>query len=438
MRNKTNRQLSIFCQWSDHKYTHELKQMDALVDRHPEFNDWVYDDLRVRKDLRNTGVQGMSAEQVLRAGILKQQNSWSYEYLALQTLDSGMTKSFVRLDFGESYSASTLQENIAKIRASTWQNISNALVLDAKELGIENGRTVRMDATVIESNIHNPSDSSLLYDCLRVATRIFKYFRKNAGGSYYPKASAKQAKAMMLAIMNAKNQDERKKHYKKLLRLADALLKQLPFALKRFEGFNEGGYFDRQLNELKNVAELLPLIISQTKRRVIKGETVASEDKVISIFEPHSDVIVKGKRQTEFGHKVFFTSGASGLITDCQLVQGNPNDGEYFIDLLENQVKLYGRAPRQTSADGCFASWDNVEEAKDLGVSDVCFSKTCGLNITDMVKSEWVFQKLRNFRAGIEGIISCLKRAFGLKRVTWRGVKGFASYVHSAVASYNL
>ena len=172
------------------------------------------------------------------------------------------------------------------------------------------------------------SSSDVVPYLVRVPFRMIKYFRKNAGGSYYPKASAKQAKAMMLAIMNAKNQDERKKHYKKLLRLADALLKQLPFALKRFEGFNEGGYFDRQLNELKNVAELLPLIISQTKRRVIKGETVASEEKVISIFEPHSDVI--------------------------------------------------------------------------------------------------------------EGIISCLKRAFGLKRVTWRGVKGFASYVHSAVASYNL
>ena len=108
------------------------------------------------------------------------------------------------------------------------------------------------------------------------------------------------------------------------------------------------------------------------------------------------------------------------------------------MDLIERQKDLYGRAPRQTTADGGFASEENVLDAKIAGVTDVCFSKRCGMAIEDMVKSHWVFEKLRNFRAGIEGLISVLKRAFGLDRAMWKGVSGFASYVHSAVAAYNL
>ena len=119
-------------------------------------------------------------------------------------------------------------------------------------------------------------------------------------------------------------------------------------------------------------------------------------------------------------------------------MQGNPSDKEYFLDLISQQKQLFGKVPRQITADGGFASEDNVYDAKEMGVKDVCFTKPVGLEIEEMVKSPWVFQKLRNFRAGIEGIISTLKRGFGLSKVLWKGVSGFASYVHSSVVSYNL
>jgi len=109
-----------------------------------------------------------------------------------------------------------------------------------------------------------------------------------------------------------------------------------------------------------------------------------------------------------------------------------------FTPLVKDQIDIFGRPPRQISADGGFASKENVTNAKGLGVKDVCFSKRCGLKIRDMVKSEWVFQKLRNFRAGIEANISVLKRAFGLTRTNWRGKQGFIAYVKSCVVAYNL
>ena len=119
-------------------------------------------------------------------------------------------------------------------------------------------------------------------------------------------------------------------------------------------------------------------------------------------------------------------------------MQGNPSDKEYFLDLISQHKQLFGKVPRQITADGGFASEDNVYDAKEMGVKDVCFTKPVGLEIEEMVKSPWVFQKLRNFRAGIEGIISTLKRGFGLSKVLWNGISGFASYVHSSVVSYNL
>ena len=125
-------------------------------------------------------------------------------------------------------------------------------------------------------------------------------------------------------------------------------------------------------------------------------------------------------------------------MIDTVLVQGNPNDSEYFIDLIERQHQIYARYPRQVVADGGFASEDNLFEAKEFGIKDVCFTKSLGLDIEEMVKSKWVFEKLRNFRAGIESVISCLKRGFALDRVTWKGVRGFGAYVHSAVVAYNL
>ena len=140
---------------------------------------------------------------------------------------------------------------------------------------------------------------------------------------------------------------------------------------------------------------------------MLKGKKLPPEEKIVSIFEPHTDIIKKGQREVQFGHKVFLTAGESQLVLDCRIEDGNPSDTALFMDLLEY-------------------------------VKDVCFSKPCGLKIEEMVKSRWVFEKLRNFRAGIEGIISVLKRAFGMAKAMWSGRRGFHSYVKSAVVAYNL
>ena len=163
-----------------------------------------------------------------------------------------------------------------------------------------------------------------------------------------------------------------------------------------------------------------------------------ADEKLVSLFEPHADIIVKGRRDVDFGHKLNLTTGRSGLILDLVIEAGNPADSERLLPMLERHIAFYGQAPRQAAADGGFASRANLSQAKAWGVRDMAFHKKAGLKIEDMVRSRWVYRKLRNFRAGIEADISCLKRAYGPACCTWRGLTRFKAYVWSSVVAYNL
>ena len=171
---------------------------------------------------------------------------------------------------------------------------------------------------------------------------------------------------------------------------------------------------------------------------MLQGAPVPAGEKIISLFEPHADIIVKGGRGVQYGHKLNLTAGRSGLILDLVIEDGNPSDSERFLPMLDRHIAFYGRPPRQAAADGGYASLDNLRRAKARGVRDMAFHKKASLTIEDMVKSRWVYRKLRNFRTGIEAGISCLKRAYGLARCTWRGLARFKAYVWSSVAAYNL
>ncbi len=163
-----------------------------------------------------------------------------------------------------------------------------------------------------------------------------------------------------------------------------------------------------------------------------------AREKLFSLFEEHTDIVVKGAREIQYGHKLNLSGGQSGLILDAVIEEGNPADAERFLPMLDRHIERYGRAPRQAAADGGYASVANLREAKEKGVKDVAFHKKRGMSVTDMVKSQWVYRKLRNFRAGIEAGISCLKRAYGLARCTWKGVEHYGAYVWSSIVAYNL
>jgi IS5 family transposase len=192
------------------------------------------------------------------------------------------------------------------------------------------------------------------------------------------------------------------------------------------------------LEAIKHYGDLARQVYDQTYRRVIQGESVPADQKVLSIFEDHTDIIIKDRRENHYGHKICLTGGASNLILDCVILEGNPADTELVEQMLDRQQQIYGRYPLKVALDGGFASKDNLAKAKERKIKDVCFAKKRGLEETDMCRSHYVYKKLRQFRAGIESGISWLKRSFGLTRCTWKGFRSFKSYVLSSVVAANL
>ena len=190
--------------------------------------------------------------------------------------------------------------------------------------------------------------------------------------------------------------------------------------------------------EIKKYIELGWQVIDQTERRVIHGESVPASEKVVSIFEPHTDIVVKDRRETFYGHKICLTGGSSNLIVDCVIVDGNPADSTLTDQMIDRQNDIYGRYPLKVALDGGFASKENLESAKAKGVKDVCFAKKRGLEVEDMCRSEWVYKRLRRFRAGVESGISWLKRCFGLSKCIWKGLRSFKSYIWASIVSANL
>jgi IS5 family transposase len=435
MRQERTVQMSIFDVFAGHEIGRELKAMSEWLDAHRALLGLVAEDLR-RDGVRATGRQGLPAEAVLRCALLKQHRQLSYEELAFHLEDSASFRAFARLPCGWSPRKSVLQKTISAIRAETWEAINRTLLASARQAKLEDGRVVRLDSTVTAALMHEPSDSSLLWDAVRVMVRLLKEAKALAGdpGRGW-RDHCRAAKKRARAIQFTRGRPQRVQRYRELIRITHATLGYLRRAAAQLAGDPAAELWRAKVRHYQPLVEQ---IIAQSERRVLAGEPVPARDKLVSLFEPHADIIVKGGRDVDYGHKLNLTAGRSGLILDLVIEAGNPADRERLLPMLERHVAVWGAAPRQAAADGGFASRENLAQAKARGVRDMAFHKKSGLKVEDMVRSRWVYRRLRNFRAGIEAGISCLKRAYGLARCTWRGLARFKAYVWSSVVAYNL
>jgi IS5 family transposase len=241
----------------------------------------------------------------------------------------------------------------------------------------------------------------------------------------------------LLTVQYAKKEGQRKAAYRDLLKLARRTVGYATAAIPVAK--NDAGLEGLALAaELERYVGLSRQVIDQTERRVLQGEKVPAAEKIVSIFEPHTDIIVKDRRETHYGHKVCLCVGASNLITDCVITEGNPADTELTLTMLDRQRDIYGRYPLKVSLDGGFASKANLAAAKERKIKDVCFAKKRGLEVEQMCRSQWVYDRLRRFRAGVESIISWIKRSLGFDRCTWKGRRSFESYVWLSTVTANL
>jgi IS5 family transposase len=435
MRQSRIPQASIFEFYGAHETGQHLKAISSRLDAHPEILELAGAEL-IGDTTKATGRRGMSVDSIIRAALLKQMMGLSYDELSFYLADSFSYSSFARLSMP--VSASALQANIGRLSATSWEQINGRVLSRAAEQGLEKGRVVRIDSTVTETDVHPPSDSTLLWDCVRVMVRLMGQLQDVLEpGLFRFRDRSRSAKQRAYRLDFARGANKTKL-YKQLLEITEHTRADLYKGLSQQRGMQQALHYPKLAEQGWRILALTERVIDQTRRRVLDNEKVAAHEKVLSIFEPHTDLIVKGARDVQYGHKLNLTTGRSGLVLDVVIESGNPADSARLCPMIERQSAIYGRVPRQVAADGGYASQDNLARAKALGVKDVAFQKKRGLTIEAMVKSRWVYKKLSDFRAGIEGNISCLKRRYGLSRCTWKGEAGFAAYVWASTVAYNL
>jgi IS5 family transposase len=252
------------------------------------------------------------------------------------------------------------------------------------------------------------------------------------------KRKSKRLCYQIALVKGPKADKKRRKLYRRLIKVANEVFDMGCRCYGQLSGCED---VPTEYWQLDHYLTMMAPAIDQCERRILKGEKVDACEKIVSIFEDHTDIIRRGKSSspTEFGHKVLFTAGKTGLITQYQVLRGNPGDGDFLPQIIETHKHQFGRAPHSISADRRFFSEDNESAAYREGVKQVSICKPGYRNKQrkQIEKERW-FKNLQKFRAGIEGIISTLMRGYGLKRCIWKGWEAFKRYVALSVVTFNL
>jgi IS5 family transposase len=417
----------------------ELAVMDTILNQHPEICEMVKNDITMGQESSSFGRQDKpTVEQVLRAAIYKEMKNLTYRELEYAQHDSRMCAVFIKLDDRKPFSFEAYQKYISRINSESLNNVMIAINKIAIGEGIEDGKSIRTDGTVVETNIHYPTNNSLIWDCIKTIDRLLKKL-KDSGVEIKPRSYKKQAKKTHYKINNTKKKEEREEEFKKQLKLLRSSINQAERAFtatlpKTIEGWIEA---QAVIKELKNLLPKAEKVYDISWRHEILGESVPNKEKIFSIFEDHTDIIVKGGREVEFGHKVNLAGGRSNLILDCRVLDGNPADAAIYVDVIDRIYANYGIVPQNIVTDGGYASTDNARIAQEKGIINIVFNKIKG-SLKNIVRSKNMETRLKKWRSGIEGVISNLKRGYELFRCEWKTRAHFDAKVYWNVIVYNI
>ncbi|MGH3755923.1 MAG: ISNCY family transposase [Pseudonocardiaceae bacterium] len=428
-----------------------LEAIATFLDTHAECVGLVHQDLVRGLKQPGTGRTGLSAVQTLRAFALQRIKHWDLRELRARIADGLTLRRFTTFDGQAVPSHTAFHRAFTRLTPATVRALNAAVVRAAITLGLEDGTRLRVDTTVVETDIHHPTDSTLLWDGVRVLTRLVGQL-----GALVPAATqgcvnhTRRARRRMQEISRltpAQRPRRQRRKYCDLLTVTTVVLTQAraaataartlplsdPLAAATVQGLRA---------EIERVGGLVDRVIAQTQRRVLQGEAVPAADKILSIFEPHTDLIVRGKARTpaEFGHKVFLAESGAGLITDYQILAGNPADEAHVGPSLERHRGLFDTVPTLYAGDRGFHTPANATAITAAGVRTECLPQRGGHKTPARAAYEKTraFKRGQRFRAGIEGRISVLFRGRGMKRCLLTGPERFDVFVGLAVLANNL
>ena len=412
----------------------ELGLIDTLLEQHPHLVALLQEDITKSQKTSVFGRKDTpSVEQIVRAAIYKELKGLDYRQLDYHQTDSRICTLFIKIDELRPYSFQLYQKYISQISSDNLQKVLVELNKIAIDEGIEDLEKIRQDSTIVETNIHYPTNNSILWDCIKEAYRLLGHLREEVKVLNYLDYS-KQGKKTYFKINNTKG-DVRKDLFYKQLGLFIKTISQVSNVIKK-KPFSS---IEAMVlaNELEKHLELMAKVHDMVYLKEIKEQKVANDAKIFSIYEQHTDIIMKGSREIQFGHKVDLCSGKSNLVLHCQILRGNPNDSTLFVPAVDAIIKNYGKAPRDYATDGGYASLANQGHAKGKGIINIVFNKIVG-SLRNIATSKNMETRLKKWRSGMEAVISNIKRGFDLRRCSWKGWEHFEAKVLWSVIAYNI
>jgi IS5 family transposase len=411
--------------------------MDVILEKHPEIIKFAEADVTV--GLKNNGFgrgDTPSVEQIVRMAIFKEFKNLDYRELEFAQSDSRLCEHFCKIDSVNPFSFQLWHKYISRIKKETLEKVLIRINRVAIDEGIEDVSQFRQDSTAIETNIHYPTNNSLVWDCIKEAHRLFEQLKEEVTGLEI-KDYRKAAKKNYFKINVTKNAEERVLLFQKQLKQFSLSMEQVAKVIKKKSGYCVSVKAAALTEALEHLLEQMGTVYRMTYRHEIKKEKVPVEEKLFSIYEEHTDIIVKGGRKAEFGHKVNIGTGKSNLILTCEVVEGNPCDRELYQGAIKQVKKDYRKTPKSSVTDGGYASLVNLEWARKQEIVNIVFNKIVGSlkNVATSIRTE---NKLKRWRAGIEAVISNLKRGFNISRCVWKGFEHFKQKVLWSVIGYNI
>jgi len=428
-----------------------LRAIADFLDDHAEMIEPIRCDLRRGLKNPDTGRKGLTPQQVLRSLILMRVKNWDYRELRERIADGCTLRRFADFYCQPVPKHDAFNRAFTRLNPQTLRLVNALLVQAAVAMGLEDGSKLRVDTTVVQTDIHHPTDNTLLWDVVRMVTRLVGRLAKAIGrriNGFRDRTRAARRRMQALQRMTTSQRPmQQTGKYRELIGIAVEVVECAREALrdtrKRRGKELLGDLAIEQLRrEIDHYCGLGERVIDQARRRVLHGEQVPNAEKIYSIFEPHTDLIKRGKVRTpvEFGHKIFIAESAHGLITQYEVLSGNPSDEDHVEPSLRRHKEAFGGVPRLYSSDRGFFSDKNVTACQQGGVEVVCIPQRGGKKTVERQGYEKTsaFKKGQRFRAGIEGRISVLFRGRGMKRCLAEGRERFELLVGAAVFANNL
>lgn len=413
----------------------EFGLIDSLLDIHPELLKIVERDIMSGCKQSDFGRQDTpSVEQIFRAALYKELKQLDYRDLEYHQTDSRICAQFIKLDELRPYSFQMYQKYISKIKEENLQQLLVSINRIAIEEGLEDMSKLRQDSTVVETNIHYPTNNALVWDCIRESHRLLTQLKEEIKDLNYRDYTV-SAKKIYYKINNTKSGDKRVDLFKKQFITFTKCINQVVNAIKKKNHCSIIAF--GIIKELENFLPVMQKVYSAAQRKEINNESVENASKLFSIYEQHTDIIVKGSREVQFGHKINLSTGRSNLILSCEILKGNPADKILFEPTLNKVIDDYNIIPRDIVTDGGYATIANSIAAQQKGIINIVFNKVVG-SLQNIVSSVNMEKRLQKWRSGIEANISNLKRGFGLVRCNWKGFNHFCSKVLWSVLGYNI